>query len=164
MTVDCTDFLVQEPWPFVKAHNKKWYTKKFNHAGLRYELGINIQTGDICWVNGPFRCGQWSDLRIFRRNLKHMLGLYERVETNDGYAGEPKIRNKSAVINWIDYEQKALARARHESINRRPKQFGCMKQEFCHTHLQHNQCFGAILVLIQIDIEMGKGPFQVEYY
>jgi len=72
-----------------------------------------------------------------------MLGFYERAEIND----------KSAVINWIDYRQKALARARHESINRRPKQFGCMKQEFRHTHLQHKQCFGAILVLIQIDIE-----------
>jgi hypothetical protein len=24
----------------------------------------------IVWVNGPFKCGSWSDFKIYRRDLK----------------------------------------------------------------------------------------------
>lgn len=36
VTVDGTDFLINEPTPF----NKKWCSHKFKHAALRYEIGI----------------------------------------------------------------------------------------------------------------------------
>ena len=84
MTVDGTDFRIQQPHPF----NKKWYSHKFKGPGLRYEVAVCIQTGDVVWINGPFPCGKWPDLKIFQLRLKHMLGPEEKVEADDGYRGE----------------------------------------------------------------------------
>ena len=52
VTVDGTDFRIQEPIPF----NRRWYSKKFNGPALRYEVGISINTGYIVWFNGPLVC------------------------------------------------------------------------------------------------------------
>ena len=52
-TIDGTDFKVWEPHPF----NPDYFSHKYNHAGVRYEIGICIKTGWIVWINGPFPCG-----------------------------------------------------------------------------------------------------------
>ena len=57
ITVDGTDFRIQEPSPF----DPKWYSHKFRGPGLRYEIGVCIKTGWIVWVNGPFPAGAWPD-------------------------------------------------------------------------------------------------------
>ena len=61
VTLDGTDCPINEPVPF----NPKYYSHKFKGPGLKYELGICIQTGWICWWNGPFPCGN-PDLAIAR--------------------------------------------------------------------------------------------------
>ena len=80
MTVDGTDYSINEPQlrpgrPRPRSrkgkllpYNPKWYTKKYQGAGVRYEIGVCIQTGDIVWTNGPFPCGRWQDLKIFQHN------------------------------------------------------------------------------------------------
>ena len=40
ISVDETDFRIQEPKPF----SKKWFRHKFNGSGLRYKIGIEITT------------------------------------------------------------------------------------------------------------------------
>lgn len=62
ISVDGTDFKICEPMPF----DTKWYSYKFNGAGLRYEVNICIDTGLIVWLHGPFKYGQFNDLRIFQ--------------------------------------------------------------------------------------------------
>ena len=84
MTVDGTDFWIPEPSPF----DRKWFSHKFNHAALRYEMALCIQTGWIVWTNGPFCAGSHSDVKIFRAGLKRELDLYECVEVDRGYVGE----------------------------------------------------------------------------
>ena len=84
MTVDGTDFWIPEPSPF----DRKWFSHKFNHAALRYEMALCIQTGWIVWTNGPFCAGSYSDVKIFRAGLKRELDLYECVEVDRGYVGE----------------------------------------------------------------------------
>ena len=61
---------------------------KFKGAGLRYEVGVSIQMGHVVWVNGPYPCGRWPDIKIFREDLKHMLDDGEMVIANAGYRGE----------------------------------------------------------------------------
>ena len=40
-------------------------------------------------MNGPFPCGQYPDLKIFRLGLKNKLEYCkEKVEADDGYRGE----------------------------------------------------------------------------
>ena len=68
MSVDGTDFWIPEPFPFSKAY----FSHKFNHVGLRYEIAIYIQTGWIVWVNGSISCGSFPD-KIFFISLKFGL-------------------------------------------------------------------------------------------
>jgi len=65
---------VSYPWmaptsEFASRHSSirnGWFSHKFNGPGLRYEVGLCIQTGDCVWIHGPFPCGTWPDLRIAR--------------------------------------------------------------------------------------------------
>ena len=85
--MDGADFWIYEPSPYTKEASKDWYSHKYNGPGLRYEIGVSIRGGWIVWINGPFQCGKWMDILIFRKGLQHFLGEYERVEVDSGYAG-----------------------------------------------------------------------------
>lgn len=161
MSIDCTDYLVHETAPFCPA----LFSYKFKHAALRYEIGISIQKGEICWINGPFPPRDWPDITIFRSELKCMLGEEERVEADNGYVGEPtKIDLPREMANdEAQIAVKAVVRARHETINRRFKQWGCMNRVWRHEYSKHGIAFRAIAVLIQLGIFEGDVPFQVEY-
>jgi hypothetical protein len=60
-----------------------WYSKKFNKAGLTYELGITIFHNELVSTNGPFPAGQ-NDKKIFTkpRGLKS-------IGDHEGYVGHP---------------------------------------------------------------------------
>jgi hypothetical protein len=95
--VDGTDFEIFEPSPFLSI----WKSHKFKGPGLRYEVATCIQTGDIVWINGPFPCGKYPDLTIFRLGLLHMLEDGEMVEADAGYRGEPtKARTPPAGLGF----------------------------------------------------------------
>ena len=61
ITINGVDFLINEPTPFSPV----WYSHKFDGPALRYELGVCIQTGWICWLAGPFPAGDFPDQEIF---------------------------------------------------------------------------------------------------
>ena len=44
------------------------YLKKFNKAGLTYELGVTIYHNKIVWTNGPFPACQ-NDMKVFRKQM-----------------------------------------------------------------------------------------------
>ena len=158
MTVDGTDFRINEPAPF----SPKWFSHKYQAAGLRYEIGICIQTGDIVWVHGPFPAGAWSDLKIFKSKLAHLLLPGEMVEA-DGTYRHRKVRTPLNFVSQTDKRAKNKARARHETVNRRLKQWGCLKQQFRHTLAYHSRCVEAVCVFTQQAFNRGEGPFPVTY-
>ena len=82
--VDGTDCKIVEPSPF----SPKWFSHKFRSAGLRYEVGVGIGNGFIVWVFGPFPCGEFTDLKIFRLKMKRSLIAGEIVVTDEGYQDE----------------------------------------------------------------------------
>lgn len=146
MTVDGTDFQVNEPWPFKAEINKKFYSHKFKAAGLWYEVGVCIQTGDIVWFHGPFPAGM-SDLQVFRIKLAQMLMPQEKVIADRGYRGEPLIITPLNYPNNRELQvSMGEARARHETINRRFKQWGALAQRFRHGFDKHGLTFTAIAV------------------
>lgn len=82
VSVDGTDFRVAQ-------HGPKFSSHKFaGKSGLRYEVCLCIKTGEIVWVNGPYECGSWPDISIFRDSLQSHLGRNERCEADDGYIGD----------------------------------------------------------------------------
>ena len=75
VTVDGTDCKIQDPSPF----QTKWYSHKHNGLGLHCELAVSVSLGHIGWANGPYPCGSFSDVKIYRQDLKEMLDGPEKV-------------------------------------------------------------------------------------
>lgn len=143
--------------------NKRWFSHKFRSAGVRYEVGVCIQTGDICWINGPFMCGLWPDINIFRVGLKGRLAANELVVADKGYRGDPKCKTPYHYISETDRRASKKALARHETVNKRLKQFNVLKQQFRHPLHKHKDCFYACAVTTQVMFSRGEKPYKVTY-
>ena len=161
MTVDGTDFLIPEPSPF----NPSYFSHKFGHAGLRYEVAICIQTGDIVWTNGPFPCGSWNDKKIFNNGLKHHLLHGERVEADAGYSGDiccSPPNDFGGNREWRAMKGQALAR--HENTNGIFKRFNVLKHTFRGDIETHGLFFKAVVAIVQHDIKNGRLSYSVHYH
>jgi hypothetical protein len=159
-TTDGTDFRINQPSPF----STRWYSHKFKGPGLRYEVCLSIQGGNIVWTNGPFPCGAWNDITIFRNGLMEKLKDGEMTEADAGYRGQPdKVRVPSDWHTRKEKRMKALARARHEHINARFKTYKILKLPFRHDLQRHQNVFRAICVLCQISIQSGECLFVCEF-
>ena len=132
VTVDGTDFPIVEPWPFKLDFNRKFYSYKFKRSGLWYKVAIAVYKGNIVWFHGPFPCGAFNDVKIFSLKLQTMLLYCEKVITDRGYKGNPFCMTPDDSWNEEQTKFMAKARARHETINRRLKQWGCLKQLWRH--------------------------------
>ena len=56
---------------------------------LSYELGVDILTGNLVWIQGPYPAGKYTDIKIFNKVLRNFLEPGERVEADEGYRGHP---------------------------------------------------------------------------
>ena len=139
------------------------FSHKFKGAGVRYEVAVCIATGHIVWVNGPFPCGAWPDIKIFRFRLKRMLRRGEKVEADRGYRGDPSIWTPDNYLTLSEKRAKEVARARHEAINSLLKNFGCLSSPFRHELRTHRNYFSLAAVCVQLMIEERGPPFHVNY-
>jgi hypothetical protein len=165
VSVDGTDFRIQEPHPFSNAN----FSHKFKGPGVRYEVAVCIRTGDIVWVNGPFQPGAWPDVKIFRLDLAHMLLPDERVEADLGYIGECPGRVKTHIRGQVpdELDMRAAVAARHETCNERFKRLEILNAVFRvkgeSLMDKHFIVFHAAAVLIQLEIENGSPLYSVDY-
>lgn len=158
MSVDGTDFKVQEPFPF----NRKWMSHKCKGAGLRCEVAISVFSGDIVWIFGPHR-GAKHDITIFREKLLHMLEEGEMVEGDKGYIGESDyIRARDDYSTVRERREKNRLRARHETCNGRFKCWGILKQECRHDIKKHEWAVRSVVVMTQLAINNGDCLFGCE--
>ena len=137
VSVDGTDFRITE-------QGRKFYSHKFKKSGLRYEVGLCILTGDIVWISGPYEPGIWADISIFRNALKGNLEENERVEADDGYVREaplkikcPKRFSNPKETEWMQ----ARVQSRQETVNKRFKDWGILKQVYRHDIPSHGNIF-----------------------
>jgi len=155
VSVDGTDCQIQEPSPF----NAKWYSHKFKGPGLRYEVGVCISTGHIVWAHGPFPCGTYPDLRVFRLRMKGKLLPDEKVVADSGYRDSACIQEDDVVGE--EKRLHSIARARHETVNRRLKQFYVLGHRFRHQVGLHSVCFHAVANLVQLMFENGEPMYDI---
>ena len=161
VTVDGTDCRICEPIPF----EKRWFSHKFKGPGLRYELSVAIATGDIVSYNGPFPCGEFPDITIFRLGIRKELGPGETIIVDCGYKGDVRVVTPDdPYVDGVIKKAMSKARARHETINSRLKKWGALKDRYRHPLNKHHVIFRAIVVIEQIRIENGHPPFQVKDY
>lgn len=152
ISIDGTDCRIKEPIPF----SKKWFSHKFKSAGLRYEVGVSIKLGHIVWVNGPFPCGSYPDGNSFNNGIKQYLDINENVISDKGYSSSACVTEHS-----INGNTKFLKRilARHETVNKRIKQFKVVSNKFRHNKRLHSVCFHSAAQLTQKMIETSDPIF-----
>ena len=154
VSVDGTDFQIYQWKPFWKG----WFSHKFKGPGVRYEVGVCIRTGSIVWFNGPFPCGKWPDINTFRQGMKHCLRTGEKVQADLGHRGEALL-----IVTPDETSDTGRAvQARHETINKRFKQFAILHRVFRHDVRKHQVVFGAVAVITQLAIEHGEPLYQVD--
>jgi hypothetical protein len=150
-----------------KEPGAKWYSHKFNAAGVSYELGIAVRTDRLVWIKGPFPASQ-HDVTTFRSEdnpasgLKSMISETQRAIGDSGYRGEPE---KISITRSGDSDAvkkfKARVKSRHETFNSRLKAFNVLDSAFRHGFEFHQRAFESVCLCVQYDIENGFGLFEV---
>lgn len=111
------------------------------------------------WAHGGLPCGEWSDLRLSRNAYINMVQEEEYTIADKGYNDTQyflfptKDNTRTRKIRTI--------LARHETINRRIKQFRVMGCRFRHQLHLHPRCFHAVINLIEITIENCEPLYQI---
>jgi hypothetical protein len=155
VSIDGTDFEIYQFGRFWTG----WYSHKFKGAGLRYEVGVCIRTGLIVWIHGPFPCGRWPDLKIFRYGLKKMLTPGEKVQADGGYRGEPNF----VVTPTGEKDLGQQVRGRQETVNRRFKHWNILHRVFRHVLSKHQSAFNSVAVITELELENGQPLYSVTY-
>lgn len=163
MSVDGSDFRAcLSFWP-------GYYSHKFNSSGLRYEVALCIQTGWIVWINGPYPAGKWPDITIYRHRLKNHLLENEVVEADKGYRGDSTTVCPDDCLTFGEWQLKFHVRARHETVNKRMKDFKVLSDRFRHKVNRHDLsrhelCFTAVAIITQIHISTFEPLFSIHEY
>ena len=163
-TVDGTDMKTKEKSTAQFNVDRKQYTKKFAHGGLKYEIAIDAFESKIVWINGPF-CGGKHDKTIFSDDLLKKIPEGKLVVTDRGYSKvkDRAYMKKLSLPNNCDSKElgnfKARLRARHESLNGRLKDFMCLDCTYRHAHKKHGHIFNAVCVLVQYEMDLGSPIF-----
>eukprot|EP00474_Spongospora_subterranea_P003546 CRZ04004.1 hypothetical protein [Spongospora subterranea] len=152
-TLDGTDLWVFEQSFF----DKNDMSHKFKHAGLRYEIGLAIGVSKIVHVAGGVPCGSWPDIRLARHCVVPKLIKGEKPSADKGYRDGRKhfftpIEHPSSEKNHLLNRQLKLLQARHEMVNKRFKDFRCLKEQFRHSRKQHQVVFAACANLVQLKL------------
>lgn len=115
---------------------------------MRYEVAVSIVGGDIVWVNGPYPCGEWNDLAIFRDGIIHYLDKNERVEADKVCVGEDPFLAKTPKGFTKDVKRLNLqgkVRDRHETVNKRFTQWEALGNIFRHGFSKHSAVLELLL-------------------
>ena len=166
ITVDTTDFKTWE-----KKHprfniDRSYYSKKHNHGGLKYEIGVSVFRDKIVWAKGPFKATQ-NDLTIWRyakggELLRNKVPMGKYTIADLGYRMQEGVHEVAIIAHPNSKDAlplkkfKSLARCRTEDVNGRIKNYGSMFQEFTHSTNVHEACFYAVLVTVQYCLDVGN--------
>lgn len=118
---------------------------------MRYEIAVSVETAKIVWANGPWPCGAFSDIRIFRGGLKSMLKVDELAIGDSGYT-DTRCIQPPGTQHPMNVTL-ARIRARHETVNKRLKQFSVLRQRFRHDIARHGDCFFAVLNITHLMLQ-----------
>ena len=162
LTVDGIHCWIKEPRHPIWSQDRKYYSHKYAHAGLAYELAISL-TGGLIWMKGPYRAGRNDKLNYVEGGLQEKLRSVGRKGIADqGYTGyydtisTPNAHDDDEVKRF-----KSRASMRHEAFNGLVKSFGCLNGRFRHSQARFKNCFEAVCVLCQYQVENNHPLFDI---
>ena len=110
---------------------------------------------------GP--AGDWTDLMIARNDICLELDPYETFLADGIYSGAHGYSETPTGLNNHDQYMKAVARARHETVNRLFKNYGILRQTFRHSKEDHGRVFLAVANIAQAQLQIEEPSFSVTY-
>jgi len=165
MTVDCVDCHTREPKHPRYNLDNAYSSHKFKKAGFRYELALEIQFSNLIWINGPYKAGSDSDIKIFkegglRAKMRALPG--KKGIADQGYEGESALLAMPTTIDKHHVHTfKSRARCRMENFNARIKQYHSMNTYWEHGKAKHKIAFEAVCVTCQYRMENGHPLWDV---
>lgn len=155
IAVDGMDVRTTERYPFHSGN----YSHKFNGPGKRFEICTDMD-GNIVKTSGPYAPGFNPDDVIFLQDTMAALDIDEKCEGDSLYRDHlpayfPGDRNEK------EKEFANRRRARHETMNGRLKRYGCLAKKFVHSDIKLSNCFDAVCVITQLEIDAGKKLFDL---
>ena len=164
MSVDGVHSLFHEIAHHELSQNREYYSHKYNHAGLCYELGIHLYEPKLIWINGSFAAGPNDKANFTREHgLKDKLASIGKKAVGDkGYTG---YSDQCSTFNAFDHpavmEFKSRAQMRHEQFNGMLKEYSSLKDMFRHEQDKFEVCFEAACVICQYRMEHGEPLFDL---
>ena len=163
ITVDGVHFWIEEPQHPDWSQDREYFSHKYGHAGLCYELGISISESKLVWMNGKFKAGR-SDNSIFKKEglMAKLISTGKRAIGDSGYPGHPEVistPNNHDSSKVKKFKSRALKR--HEKFNGMIKAFDCLKGRFRHSVDRFEQCMEAVCVVCQYKMDMGDRLYNV---
>ena len=163
MSVDGVHFVTYEPNHDQFPKDSSYFSYKHHAAGFNYEIGISLYESKLVWFNGPFKAGDFNDIKMFTDGgLKDKLqSLKKMVIADHGYSGYPTLVSTSNSQDSKEVSKfKVRARQRHEKYNGKLKEFECLDSRFRHTG-KLQACFEAVNVIVAYKMEMGEPLFDI---
>lgn len=129
---------------------------------MTYEIALDLFESQIVWIRGPFKAGL-SDSHVFQQDggLGDKIPDGKKIIADNGYQGLEKVSAPNPYDDAAVKRFKERARARHETVNSRIKNFRCVSETFRHGEEKHQIMFEAVCVIVQYDMENGKPLFDI---
>jgi hypothetical protein len=155
MTVDATDCPVERPSDY--NLQRQYYSGKSKKHCIKYEVGIQIQTGKLVWLAGGTP-GSVHDLTISRASgLSSHLLHGEFVLADKAYIGEDCFLTPfKPVTNEQELEFNSAISSLRETVEHtigRIKVFGFTQQKWRHSLDLHPIAFKVICNALNIEFE-----------
>lgn len=137
--------------------NKDYFSHKFKTAALRYEVGIAIKTGIIVWKFGGYPAGLYPDLKLSRELYVHQVMPGELTFADKGYSDDEYFI-RPCDTNSVGHK---FIMSRHETVNKRLRQFKVLSNIFRHDRAKHHKCFNAVVNITGLVIKLEEPLFSV---
>lgn len=109
----------------------------------------------MVWIHGGYPAGLYPDLKLARIAFVPSLNEHERAMADNGY----KDHNHFILPDARNSELHNLIMARHETINRRLKEFKILSEDFRHQLQKHPMIVNAVANIVQLMLKNGHPLF-----
>lgn len=182
LSVDGVHCRINEPMHPKYRKNPKQYSHKFRSAGYVYEvclsifieywfgslpltqllfsqIALHLFTSKVAWVNGPFPAS-FNDKTIAKtQGFGHRVPDGKLVIGDKGYTALDFVSTRNSLDCPAVKTFKKRALARHETFNKRLKDFYCLANRFRHGKEKFKFAFEACVVITQINMDLGAPLF-----
>jgi hypothetical protein len=116
------------------------------------------------WLNGPFPCGRWNDLKIAKSALHHILDHGERYIADGGYV-TPQALSPHDAYSHEERAYMQICHTRHETINHLLKNFKVVGDVFTRSVDKHELFLYAVANIVQVGIMFNEiCPFAISEF